>query len=207
MFFSRVVRKQKFAFVKSGNPKVSVGKFTYGNPKIYSLNWPCSVKIGSFCSIGTNVQIFMDVNHRTDWVTTFPFPAVPEFIEANHICGHPWAKGDVIIGNDVWIGNDVSILSGVTIGDGAVIGAGAVVAKDIPPYAIAVGNPVQIIKYRFTEVEIERLLQLRWWDWSMDKIRQYIPLLCSGDVQGFLDKGEQAVAEYNSVLHCDGDVL
>ena len=185
MFFSKTARKYPIEFAKSNHPMISIGKYTYGDPKIHSLNWPCAVKIGSFCSIGANVQIFMDLNHRTDWVTTFPFPAVPEFTEASYICGHPWAKGDVVIGNDVWLGNDVSILSGVTIGDGAVLGTGTVVAKDIPPYAIAVGNPAKIAKYRFTEAEIGRLLQLQWWNWPMDRIRKYMPLLC-GDIKTFL---------------------
>ncbi|WP_110953915.1 CatB-related O-acetyltransferase [Anaerosinus massiliensis] len=189
MFFSRTVRKHKVVFTESQfqNPQITVGRYTYGLPRIYSVNWPCAVKIGSFCSIADHVQIFMDVNHRLDWVTTFPFPALSEFSEADHIYGHPWARGDVQIGNDVWIGNDVSILSGVTIGDGAVIGTGAMVTKDIPSYAVAVGNPAKVIKLRFTETQIAQLLKIRWWDWPIEKIRAYIPLLC-GDIEIFLQK-------------------
>jgi tetrahydrodipicolinate N-succinyltransferase len=79
---------------------------------------------------------------------------------------HAISKGDVSIGNDVWIGRNTIILSGTTIGDGAVIGAGSVITKDVPPYAIVVGNPGRIVKYRFEQMVIEKMLRIRWWDWD-----------------------------------------
>ena len=79
-------------------------------------------------------------------------------------------KGPIVIGNAVWIADNVTILAGAQIGDGAVIGAGAIVTKNIPPYAIAVGNPARVIKKRFSEQIIDQLLEIKWWDWSEKKL-------------------------------------
>jgi serine acetyltransferase len=102
--------------------------------------------------------------------------------------GHPECKGDIIIGNDVWIGAKSTIMSGVKIGDGAVIGSGSVVAKDVPPYAIVVGNPAKVIKYRFDEQQIENLLEIAWWNWPEHKIKEEAMLLWSKDINYFIDK-------------------
>jgi len=88
-----------------------------------------------------------------------------------------------LTGSDVWIGFRAIVLSGVTIGDGAVIGAGAVVTADVPSYSVVVGNPAKVIRYRFSSEEIRKLLTLRWWEWSIDKIKENTPLLCSFDVE------------------------
>jgi chloramphenicol O-acetyltransferase type B len=141
--------------------------------------------MGAYCSTGPGVQIFLGGEHRVDWLTTYPFS---EFWEAaKTIKGHPYTKGDVNIGNDVWIGAEAIILSGVTIGDGAVIGARAVVAKDIPPYAIAVGNPARIIRQRFDEKTIEKLLEIKWWNWDDAQIEKFLPILLSQDFGAFLE--------------------
>lgn len=89
-------------------------------------------------------------------------------------------KGDTIIGNDVWIGENVTILPGVHIGDGAIIGANSVVAKDIEPYSIAVGNPCRVVKKRFDDETIEKLLELKWWDWGEEKIFDILEALTNG---------------------------
>ena len=91
-------------------------------------------------------------------------------------------KGDTIIGNDVWIGQNVTVLPAVHIGDGAIIGANSVVAKDIPPYSVAVGNPCEVKSKRFDEDLIEYLLKIKWWDWSAEKIFKNMEALCSGDL-------------------------
>jgi len=80
----------------------------------------------------------------------------------------------VVVGNDVWLGHNVTVMGGVTIGDGAVVGSGAIVTKSIPPYAIAVGNPARIIKYRFDSTIIEKIMAIKWWDWDKNKIKENI---------------------------------
>ena len=166
-----------------------IGRGTYGTPRIRSWREGPTLRIGSFCSIAANAQIFLGGEHRTDWVTTYPFSQFWE--EARHIPGHPRIKGDVVIGNDVWIGSDAIILSGVTIGDGAVIGAGAVVSRSVPPYAVVIGNPAQVVRNRFDDATIERLLALRWWSWDDAEIKRFLPLMLSDDPGPFLDAAEQ----------------
>lgn len=123
--------------------------------------------IGKFCSIGANLVCGWGI-HPTNGLSTHPM-----FYSKEKQNGFTLSKIDkveetkiITIGNDVFIGMNVTILDGVKIGDGAVIGAGAIVSKDIPSYAIAVGNPIQIIKYRFDEKKIEKLLQIKWWDFA-----------------------------------------
>lgn len=170
------------------HPKIEIGDYTYGIPIIHAFNWPAKVKIGKFCSIAGGVEIYLDNYHRTDWISTYPFMANEDFPESANITGHPYGKGDVIIGNDVWIGNNALILSGVTIGDGAVIGSKAVVTKSVEPYSIVVGNPGRVVRYRFSPEKIERLIEIKWWDWPIEKIRKMTPLLCSDLIDEFLKK-------------------
>jgi len=100
--------------------------------------------------------------------------------------GAPDTKGDVEIGNDVWIGTEAFILSGVKIGNGAVIGARCVVSRDVPPYAIMVGNPARIARYRFSEDQIRDLLKIAWWDWPVAKIKEATSLLLDSQVDKFI---------------------
>ncbi|MBE9013529.1 CatB-related O-acetyltransferase, partial [Pseudanabaenaceae cyanobacterium LEGE 13415] len=93
------------------------------------------------------------------------------------------SRGDTIIGNDVWIGYESMIMPGVKIGDGAVIAAKSVVVKDIPAYAIVGGNPATVIRKRFNDAEIARLLEISWWHWDIEKITQAIPLIMSNDIE------------------------
>lgn len=158
----------------------SIGDFTYGCPTILDWHEGASLTIGKFCSIADNVTIFLGGEHRTDWITTYPFSAlVEEWPAASHIQGHPKTKGDVIIGNDVWIGRDAVIMSGVSIGDGAVNGARAVVIKHVDPYSIVAGNPARHIKNRFSDDVIKKLLELKWWNWSEAQIVKKLPMLLS----------------------------
>lgn len=144
--------------------------------------------IGKFCSIGKGIEFIMNgANHRMGSVSTYPF----------NLLGGDWEssvpalddlplKGDTVVGSDVWIGQNVTVLPGVHIGDGAIIGANAVVAKDIPPYTIAAGNPAEVIRRRFSEEIIEHLLALRWWDRDIQWITQNLPVLCSGNPEEIL---------------------
>ena len=178
--------KSRFTKNAYKNSQYVIGDYTYGNPRILSWGENCLLKIGMYCSISTNVTIFLGGEHNTDWVSTYPFNKI--FQEARVIEGHPKTKGDVIIGNDVWVGEGVTILSGVTIGDGAVIGARTVVTKDVPPYAIFAGNPAKIIRYRFDEEIIKELLKIQWWNWPNDKVLQELPLIMSSNIDEFIHK-------------------
>lgn len=163
--------------------RVEIGDHTYGKPLVFHWEEDTKLKIGKFCSISDEVKIFLGGNHRADWISTYPFPGLPgEWPNAKSIDGHNISKGDVAIGNDVWIGYGANILSGVTIGDGAVIGAFSLVTKDVAPYAIVGGNPAREIKKRFDDEKIEKLLELKWWNWPEDKIKKNLSLLCSQEV-------------------------
>jgi acetyltransferase-like isoleucine patch superfamily enzyme len=163
-------------------------EYSYGIKNIRVREWGegADVKIGAFCSIADNVEIFLGGNHRTDWVTTYPFGHIHQDKFPWHGKGHPATKGDVVIGNDVWIGSGATILSGVNIGDGAVISAKSVVVKDVPAYGIVGGNPAKLLKMRFTEDQIERLLNNPWWDLPESRINELIPLLCSNDIEALI---------------------
>lgn len=169
--------------------KYDVGRDSYGSPRIFSWGERSTLKVGKFCSIAEEVKIFLGGNHRSDWVTTFPFSAL--WPSATHITGHPATRGDVVIGHDVWIGYGATILSGVTIGNGAVIGAFSVVAKDVPPYSVVVGNPAKVVKKRFTEDKIEILQELRWWDWDNEKLIYAMESLLCSDVYKLMDIGNK----------------
>ena len=114
-------------------------------------------------------------NHVTNSVSTYPFRNVDwlnqEFRPIQTPDIHAASKGPVQIGHDVWLGNSAIILPGVSIGDGAVIGAYSVVTRDVPAYAVAVGNPATVVKYRLSQDQIKALLQIRWWDWDDQFLR------------------------------------
>lgn len=160
---------------------VTWGKYSYADEDIeVSFAENANLTIGKFCSIGRGCRIILGGNHRTDWISTFPFSAL--FPDSPVIADYQVSKGNVTIGNDVWIGAGVTILSGVTIGDGAVIGAGSVVVRDVEPYSLVAGNPARFKKYRLDNAVIARLLELKWWDWPENEIKEFIPVLMSGDV-------------------------
>ena len=139
--------------------------------------------IGKFVAIARGVEFVMNgANHMLDCFTTYPFEIIDEFKGLSRPFGDRGNRGDTVVGNDVWIGQKATILPGVHIGDGAIIGANAVVAKDVPPYAVVVGNPAVIKKYRFDKETIDLLLELKWWDKDIEEIKKLIPLL-TGDLQ------------------------
>ena len=136
---------------------VQLGDYSYFAKNAQVAN----TTIGKFTSIGPNFCCGLGI-HPTDGISTHPW-----FYRGNIAEYKP-----VTIGNDVFIGANVTVLDGVTIGDGAIIGAGAVVSKDVPPYAVAVGCPIQIKNYRLTEEQITAMLRIQWWNWTNERLEE-----------------------------------
>lgn len=167
---------------------MSFGKYTYGYPLIHYSNHDAKLVVGNFCSIAGGVSIYLGGNHRHDWVTTYPFGHIHQnTFDSYNGAGHPSTKGDVIIGNDVWIGANAIIMSGVTLGDGVVVANNSHVVSNAEPYSLVGGNPAKFIKYRFEPEQIEKLLQIQWWNWDDVKINEYTQLLCNVDIDNFIN--------------------
>lgn len=155
-------------------PPYSIRDSQIGLGTYISVNSNISMaKIGKFCSIGPNFYCGWGI-HPIHGISTAPM-----FYSTLRQNGLTLSSKDkieerkpIVIGNDVFIGMNVTVLDGVKIGDGAVIGAGSVVSKDIPPYAVAVGSPIKIIKYRFEQDVIDKLLLIKWWDFPLDRLTE-----------------------------------
>lgn len=165
-------------------PRYTVGVGTYGIPEVLEFGDDTVLKVGSYTSIADGVRILLGGEHRTDWLTTYPFPAMIDNLD--DIKDYAPSKGDVVIGSDCWICADAVILSGVTIGHGAIVAAGAMVTRDVPPYSVVGGNPCKFIRWRFEEEVREELLQSAWWDWPVDEVKSVARTLCSADLEAFL---------------------
>ena len=138
------------------------------------------ILIGNYTSIGHDVHFNINTQHNYHHVSTFPWNN--SYHKVFDCAFDSLEKNQIIIGNDVWIGQSVTIMPGVHIGDGAIIAANSVVTKDIPPYHIAGGNPIRIIRKRFDDDLIRYLLELKWWDWSAQKVFENLEILCSDDL-------------------------
>lgn len=183
------------------NKNIQVGDFTYYSGYYHAKHFEdyCvrylssdeetadKLIIGKFCSIASGVVFLMGGNqgHRYDWVSSYPF----YFSELNENAKNPKVPaGDTVVGNDVWIGTEAVIMPGVKIGHGSVIGARSVVTKDVEPYTIIGGNPAKPIKKRFTEEQINMLLEIKWWNWPINEIKENMPLLTSHAVEALYEK-------------------
>ena len=181
------------------DPAIEVGEYTMYNdfvndPKDFQSNnvlyhYPINgdrLIIGKFCSIACGAKfIFTSANHKLGSLSTYPFPLFFEEwdLDKTNVTDSWDNKGDIVIGNDVWIGYEAVIMQGVTIGDGAIIGTRAVVTKDVLPYSIVGGVPAKPIRKRFSDEVIAQLLEIKWWDWSDDKIKENISAIQSGNIK------------------------
>jgi len=177
------------------NPNIIVGDYTYYDDFEDVANFEKNVKyhfdftgdkliIGKFCMIASGVTFIMNgANHLTDSISTFPFAIFGEDWKDAMVGKTYPTKGDTIIGNDVWIGYNATIMAGVTIGDGAIIATNSTVVKDVPPYTVVGGNPAKEIKKRFTDLEIKRLLDLKWWDKDIDWITANVQKLTGKNLE------------------------
>lgn len=145
----------------------NIGKYTY----IYGTS-VVNAKVGAFCSIAAGSSIGGG-SHPTDWVSSSPvFYKGRNVLKKNFSHNEYLEYKETVVGNDVWIGSKCNIKGGVTIGDGAVIGMGSIVTKNVPPYEIWAGNPAKPIRKRFDDETIEKLLELKWWDWPDEEIKK-----------------------------------
>ncbi|RWD65511.1 MAG: CatB-related O-acetyltransferase [Mesorhizobium sp.] len=165
---------------------VTVGRHTYGmsRRKVFFASKEAPLTVGAFCSIAGEVLFMCSGQHLTDRATTFPIHS--RMLKQTDPVGNGGRPSGVTIGNDVWIGHGAIILPGVVIGDGAVVGAGAVVTKDVTPYAIVGGSPARLIRYRFPDDVISKLLAIRWWEWDDDKIKREADTL-TGPIETFIE--------------------
>ncbi len=180
-------------FIKA--PNIHVGDYTYFDDRrngpenfeeynvLYNYDFSkVKLVIGKFCAIAAETKFLMTGDHKLDAVSTYPFPIFLNGWETTYNIQDLPVKGDILIGNDVWIGYDCLIKGGVTIGDGAIVATRAVVVKDVPPYAIVAGNPAKIVKMRFDDSTIQRLLNIAWWNWEIEKINKHLSLITHLDI-------------------------
>ncbi len=179
-------------------PNIIVGDYTIYNdfvsdPRDFEKNnvlyhYPINgdkLIIGKFCSIACGAKfMFTSGNHTLKSLSNYTFPIFFDEwqLDKKNITSAWDNKGDIVIGNDVWIGYEAVITSGVKIGDGAIIGTRALVTKDVPPYAIVGGVPAKIIRKRFDEQTIEKLLKIKWWDWDKEKIKKHVTAIQNGKI-------------------------
>lgn len=191
---------ERICFLKNiiDNPQIIIGDYTYYDDPDDVNNFKNNVLylveslddkliIGKFCQIATGARFLMNTaNHYMDGISTYPFKALGFTSEkaSNIPSTEIWPnKGNTVIGNDVWIGNSATFMPAVKIGDGAIIATNSVVTKNVEPYSIVGGNPAKLIRKRFDEEKINFLLELAWWDWSIEKIKENLSSIMNGNFE------------------------
>jgi virginiamycin A acetyltransferase len=185
--------------------RISVGEFTYyddpDDPTAFERKnvlyayGPERLIIGRYCALAAGVLFILSgANHKMDGPSTFPFA----------IFGGEWtertldlmqdlpSRGDTVVGNDVWIGHGATVMPGVSIGDGAIVGAGSMVAKDVPPYGIVAGNPARLLRRRFDDAGVGRLLKAAWWDWPAELVTRHVRDITAGTPRRLKDIARHA---------------
>jgi virginiamycin A acetyltransferase len=179
------------------NPRIIVGEYTihhdFKDPTDFETENVLYLKaenhdkliIGKYCSIAFGTRFIMNgANHKLSSFATFPFPVVAEDWGLDMGREEAWdQEGDTVIGNDVWIGFESVIMPGIHVGDGAIVAARALVTDDVPPYTIVGGMPARKIKKRFGDDIINLLLELKWWDWDVQKVKENVLPLMNGDIK------------------------
>jgi len=174
------------------DPRIEVGEYTYYDDPDDALAFerkavlyaygPERLIIGRYCAIASGVRFVMPgANHADLGPSTFPFGIFgpPWDVTMDLVMGAP-SRGDTVVGNDVWLGYQALVLPSVTIGHGAVVAAASVVASDVPPYAIVGGNPARVIRQRYGDEDVERLLRAAWWDWPVELVTENARTIMSG---------------------------
>ena len=177
------------------NPNIIVGDFTYYDDFDNVENFEKNVKyhfdfvgdkliIGKFCMIASDVKFIMNgANHLTKSISSYPFAIFGKNWKDAMIGKQYPTKGNTEVGNDVWIGFNSTIMPGIKIGDGAIIATNSTVTKNVEPYSIVGGNPAKEIKKRFTKEQIEKLLEIKWWNWDIEKITKNVKNLTGENLE------------------------
>jgi len=175
------------------HPRIEVGDYSYASahhppddwaahlaPYTYAFS-PERLVIGRFCQIGDGaICVTASANHRHDGISSYPFAIFGGPLEDRP--SMPGPGPDTVLGHDVWVGTRAIILPGAEIGSGCIIGAGAVVSGRNPPYSIVTGNPGRVLRRRFDDETVARLLAVAWWDWPIEHILMSEAAICGGDV-------------------------
>jgi len=187
----------QICFIKQSikNPNVIIGDYSYYDDPVDSENFERNILyhypfigdrliMGKFCAIARDVKFIMNgANHNLNGLSSYPFEIFPgawrEGLQGQ--VDYPY-KGDTLIGNDVGIGYEALIMPGVTIGDGAIIASRSVVSSDVPPYTVVAGNPARPVRQRFDDATVARLLELRWWDWDIERVTRNLPHIARGEL-------------------------